>query len=87
MKGQVEDSSRARLVAAAEAVIAEFGWVGTTSRRIAARAGLNLSLICYYFGGMDHLLRVDRRPSWKRAMKRIRRPPKGSDRGLTGPEL
>lgn len=55
MKGQVE-CSKARLIAAAEAVIAEFGWVGTSSRKIAARAELNLSLICYHFGGMDHLL-------------------------------
>lgn len=32
------------------------GWIGATSRRIAARAHLNLSLIGYHFGGMDGLL-------------------------------
>ena len=53
--GQAEES-RARLVEAAGEVLAEFGWVGATSRRIAARAGLNLSMIRYYFGGMDGLL-------------------------------
>lgn len=54
-QGQAE-ASRARLVAAAGEVLGEFGWIGATSRRIAARAHLNLSLIGYHFGGMDGLL-------------------------------
>lgn len=54
-QGQAE-ASRRRLVEAAGEVLAEHGWVGATSRRIASRAGLNLSMIRYYFGGMDGLL-------------------------------
>jgi AcrR family transcriptional regulator len=50
------EDSRTRLIAAATAVLGEHGWIGASSRRIAASAGLNLSLISYYFGSLDGLL-------------------------------
>lgn len=66
---QVEDS-RSRLIAAAGAVLGEHGWVGATSRRIAARAGLNLSLITYYFSGLDGLLLAAVRDATRRVAER-----------------
>lgn len=54
--------SRERILAAALSSFAERGFDGTTTRRIAAQADVNLGLIQYYFGGKLELWRaaVDR---------------------------
>lgn len=50
------DSTRQRLLTAAQAVIARVGWAGASSRTIAAEAGVNLALINYHFGSKAELL-------------------------------
>ena len=60
---QAEDAStRERILNAALATFSEQGFDGATTRAIATRAGVNLGLIPYYFGGKEGLWReaVDR---------------------------
>jgi AcrR family transcriptional regulator len=57
------DTSRDRILAAALEIFAERGFDGTTTREIAARAGTNLGLLQYYFGGKDRL--------WREAVDRV----------------
>jgi AcrR family transcriptional regulator len=54
--------ARERILAGALEIFAERGFDGATTRDIAARAGTNLGLIQYYFGGKERLWRaaVDR---------------------------
>jgi AcrR family transcriptional regulator len=54
--------TRERLLASALDAFAEHGFDGTTTRDIAARAGVNLGLLQYHFGGKERLWRaaVDR---------------------------
>ena len=57
------DRTRARILAAALRVFAEDGFDGATTRRIAARARVNLGLITYYFGSKEQL--------WRAAVNRV----------------
>lgn len=50
--------ARARILAAGLEVFSDEGFVGTTTREIATRAGVNLGLIKYYFGSKDALWRA-----------------------------
>lgn len=50
--------ARARILAAALEVFAERGFEGARTREIAERAGANLGLIAYYFGGKEPLWRA-----------------------------
>jgi len=50
------DTTRRKILNAAANLIAELGWPGVTTRRIAERAGVNNALIHYYFGTKDALL-------------------------------
>ncbi len=50
-------ATRARILGATVELIAEIGWQQLTTRRIAARAGVNQALVHYHFGSMDALLR------------------------------
>jgi len=52
------ETSRDRLLDAARDLFSERGFHATSTRSIAARAGCNLSLIRYYFGGKEGLLRA-----------------------------
>lgn len=52
-----KDSSRERLLDAAEALFAEIGYAGVSVREIAARAKVNLGSIPYYFGTKEKLLK------------------------------
>ncbi|MFC8720305.1 TetR/AcrR family transcriptional regulator [Kitasatospora sp. NPDC057198] len=49
--------SRERIVAAATALFAEHGYDGTTTRTIAAAAGLNVATVAYHVGGKADLYR------------------------------
>lgn len=53
-----EDSTRARILAAALEVFSERGFDGARTREIALRAGANLGLIKYYFGSKESLWRA-----------------------------
>jgi TetR/AcrR family transcriptional regulator len=48
--------SRTRLIEVATRLFATHGYEGVSVRDIAAEAGLNLSMVSYYFGGKDGLL-------------------------------
>lgn len=49
-------TKRAEIIAATIAVLAREGLSDTTTRKIAAEAGVNQAMISYYFGGKDELL-------------------------------
>jgi AcrR family transcriptional regulator len=53
--GAEDSKTRARLLDAAELLMAEEGYAAVTSRRLAARAGLKPQLVHYYFRTMDDL--------------------------------
>src|SRR5437764_1258239 len=60
--GATDSKTRARLVDAAEQLMAEEGYAAVTSRRVGAKAGLKPQLVHYYFRTMDDLfLEVFRR--------------------------
>jgi AcrR family transcriptional regulator len=50
--------TRDRILDAALSIFAQHGFDGTTTRDIAARAGTNLGLLQYYFGGKEKLWRA-----------------------------
>jgi AcrR family transcriptional regulator len=52
------EAAREALVKAALALFAERGFAATSTRQIAARAGVNISLISYHFGGKEGLRRA-----------------------------
>lgn len=56
--GQLRRETRARLVDAAVAVIAEGGWAAATTRVVADRAGVNNALVHYHFGSIEALRRA-----------------------------
>jgi AcrR family transcriptional regulator len=51
------DASRERIIAAATSLFAEHGYDGTSTRRIAADAGLNMATVAYHVGGKPDLYR------------------------------
>lgn len=57
-----EAGRRDRILEAALACFSERGFDGATTREIARRAGVNLGLIAYYFGGKERL--------WREAVER-----------------
>ena len=52
-----QSGTRQRILQAATELIIEVGWQGATTRRIAARAGVNQALVHYHFGSVEKLLR------------------------------
>jgi AcrR family transcriptional regulator len=66
-RSRQEDSrTRIALLDAAQELMLEEGSAAVTSRRVAARAGLNTGLVYYYFGPMDELFVAlfQRRAEW-----------------------
>jgi AcrR family transcriptional regulator len=55
-RNESRDDAEARLLDAAEQQLIEEGYAAITTRRLAARAGVNHGLVHYYFGSMDALL-------------------------------
>ncbi|MFF3448656.1 TetR/AcrR family transcriptional regulator [Streptomyces sp. NPDC002667] len=51
------DASRERIIAAATSLFADHGYDGTSTRRIAAEAGLNMATVAYHVGGKPDLYR------------------------------
>jgi AcrR family transcriptional regulator len=58
MARKPEKDARERILDAALEIFADEGFAGTTTREIAACAGVNLGLIKYYFGSKDALWRA-----------------------------
>ena len=63
---QEDSKTRIALLDAAQELMLEEGYAAVTSRRVAARAGLNTGLVYYYFGPMDELFIAlfQRRAEW-----------------------
>ena len=53
IKNEVSD----KILAAAEKLFAEHGFEGTSTRALAAAAGVNLAMISYYFGSKEELFK------------------------------
>jgi AcrR family transcriptional regulator len=51
-------SARTKIITVARRLFAEHGLAGTSTRDIAGEAGLNISLISYYFGGKEGLYKA-----------------------------
>ncbi|MGW4650837.1 TetR/AcrR family transcriptional regulator [Kitasatospora sp. NPDC004289] len=51
------DTSRERIIAAATTLFAEHGYDGTTTRTVAAAAGLNIATVAYHVGNKADLYR------------------------------
>jgi AcrR family transcriptional regulator len=56
VRKSVRQTSRTKLLKAAEELMRESGYAAVTSRRVAAEAGLKPQLVHYYFATMDDLL-------------------------------
>lgn len=56
--GPRREGSRARLLAAGTALFSQKGYAATGTREIASLAGCNVSMIKYYFGSKEGLLRA-----------------------------
>ena len=69
---QNSEDTRRRLLDAADVVLRERGYGGTSARVIAAEAGVNSALVFYHFGGVDPLLlaALDRSSEARMAMHR-----------------
>lgn len=52
------DSSKELLIAAAKSIFATRGYEGATVKEIAEAAGVNISLVSYYFGGKEGLYKT-----------------------------
>ncbi|GAA4735035.1 TetR family transcriptional regulator [Isoptericola chiayiensis] len=55
-RGRNADETRRRLLDAADVVLRERGYAGTSARTIAAEAEVNAALVFYHYGGVDDLL-------------------------------
>jgi AcrR family transcriptional regulator len=49
--------TRERILRATVELIVDIGWQRVTTRRVAARAGVNQALVHYHFGSIDRLIR------------------------------
>ena len=65
-----DPSTKEKILAAAAAVLAEDGVVGISTRRIAARAGVNQALVLYHFGSIENLMLEVLREQAERASAR-----------------
>ena len=55
---QDSNSARIKIITVARRLFAEKGLAGVSTREIAGEAGLNISLISYYFGGKEGLYKA-----------------------------
>ncbi|MCA5894864.1 TetR family transcriptional regulator [Isoptericola sp. NEAU-Y5] len=55
-RGRNADETRRRLLDAADRVLREHGYAGTSVRTVAAAAEVNPALVFYHYGGVDPLL-------------------------------
>ncbi|MGW0180484.1 TetR/AcrR family transcriptional regulator [Nocardia sp. NPDC003345] len=69
--GRESLSTRSALLDAAEQVMLEEGYAAVSTRRLAARAGVNSALVYYYFGNMDSLFVALFRRGAERSYQRL----------------
>lgn len=71
-RSNVEDSAtRTALLDAAQALMLEEGYAAVSTRRLAAKAGVNNALVYYYFGTMDDLFIALFRRGADRSLQRL----------------
>jgi AcrR family transcriptional regulator len=71
-RSSVDDSTtRTALLDAAQALMLEGGYAAVTTRRIAAKAGVNSALVYYYFDTMDGLFIALFRRGSERTLERL----------------
>ncbi|MFB4309558.1 TetR/AcrR family transcriptional regulator [Actinomadura sp. GTD37] len=68
-----ESATRTVLLDATAELMLEEGYAAVTTRRLAAKAGLNNALVFYYFGTMDNLFVELFRRGAERSLERLRR--------------
>ncbi|MGZ3700082.1 MAG: TetR/AcrR family transcriptional regulator, partial [Bdellovibrionota bacterium] len=76
------EKSRQELLTAGKKVFAQQGFAGANTRDIAREAGVNISLISYYYGGKEGLYRAclkDFGESRVTALDRLLTPPKNRE--------
>ena len=69
--GAENAENRIRLIEAAERLMIEEGYVAVTARKVAAKAGLKMQLVYYYFENMDELILAVARQNSAKRMKRF----------------
>lgn len=53
---QANVATKQRIIAAAEALFADFGFAGASLRRVTSAAGVNLAAVNYHFGSKERLI-------------------------------
>lgn len=75
-------NKRDEILAAAQALFAEYGYAGTTIRMIAQRAGVAFGLVSHYFGNKEQLFLVAGHEMIDAVLERIRREGEKAENGL-----
>jgi len=52
-----QDNTKSSLIRAAQLLFARYGFAATSVKQIADKAGVNVSLVSYHFGGKEGLLK------------------------------
>lgn len=80
-------SKRDEILAAAQALFAEYGYAGTTMRMIAERAGVAFGLVSHYFGNKEKLFLVAGYEMIDAMLLGIRRDTEAAQNGLQAVDI
>ena len=80
-------NKRDEILAAAQALFAEYGYAGTTMRMIAERAGVAFGLVSHYFGNKEKLFLVAGHEMIDAMLLGIRRDMESAKNGLQAVEI
>jgi len=80
-------SKRDEILAAAQALFAEYGYAGTTMRMIAERAGVAFGLVSHYFGNKEKLFLVAGHEMIDAMLLGIRRDMEAANNGLQAVDI
>jgi AcrR family transcriptional regulator len=80
-------SKRDEILAAAQALFAEYGYAGTTMRMIAQKAGVAFGLVSHYFGNKEQLFLVAGHEMIDAVLARIRQDMEEAKSGLEAVDI
>lgn len=80
-------NKRDEILAAAQALFAEYGYAGTTIRMIAQQAGVAFGLVSHYFGNKEKLFLVAGQEMIDAVLERIRRDVREAQTGLQAVDI
>jgi len=80
-------SKRDEILAAAQALFAEYGYAGTTMRMISERAGVAFGLVSHYFGSKEKLFLVAGHEMIDAMLALIRRDMEAAENGLQAVDI